>query len=62
MKTRLRYVVKQSALILLVLVLAAIIFALGLAFGYGGLGNGENPWSILSPDTWKEILSKFTGQ
>ena len=43
-------------------IIAFIIFCLGLVIGYGVIGNADNPWSILSPDTWKELVSKFTGQ
>ena len=62
MKTRMAYVGKQFLWILLILGLALLIFALGLAFGYGGLGQGSNPWKILSLDAWKELFSKFTGK
>lgn len=62
MRTRWQYVLKQLGWVFLVLFLAVLVFALGLAFGYGGLGMGKNPWSILSPTTWQEIFAKFTGQ
>jgi hypothetical protein len=26
------------------------------------IGDGKNPWSILSPDTWSEIIGKLTGK
>ena len=43
-----KYLSRQLGIIALVLVVAFIIFCLGLV--------------ILSPDTWKELISKFTGQ
>jgi len=46
MKTNLRYVGKQLGIVLLLAVIGIII----------------NPWSILSPDTWSEIIGKLTGK
>jgi len=43
-------------------VIGIIIFAVGLVIGYGVIGDGKNPWSILSPDTWSEIIGKLTGK
>ena len=60
MKTKLKAIGKQLGIVLLVLTILAIVFALGLVIGYGIIGNGKDP--ILSPDTWKEILQKFTGK
>ncbi len=62
MKTKLKAIGKQLGIVLLVLTILAIVFALGLVIGYGIIGNGKDTWSILSPDTWKEILQKFTGK
>ena len=62
MKTKLKAIGKQVGIVLLVLTILAIVFALGLVIGYGVIGNGKDPWSILSPDTWKEILQKFSGK
>jgi len=57
-----KYLARQLGIITLVLVVAFIIFCLGLVIGYGVIGNGDNPWSILSPKTWDTIISKFMGQ
>ena len=62
MKTNLRYVGKQLGIVLLLAVIGIIIFAVGLVIGYGVSGEGKNPWSILSPDTWSEIIGKLTGK
>ena len=62
MKTKLKAIGKRLGIVLLVLTILAIVFALGLVIGYGVIGNGKDPWSILSQDTWKEILQKFTGK
>ena len=53
MKTKLKAIGKQLGIVLLVLTILVIVFALGLVIGYGVIGNGKDPWSILSPDTWK---------
>ena len=57
-----KYLSRQLGIVVLVLIIAFIIFCLGLVIGYGVIGNADNPWSILSPNTWKELISKFTGQ
>ena len=57
-----KYLSRQLGIVSLVLIVAFIIFCLGLVIGYGVIGNADNPWSILSPNTWKELISKFTGQ
>ena len=62
MKTKLNAIGRQLGIVLLVLTILAIVFALGLVIGYGVIGNGKDPWSIFSPETWKEILQKFTGK
>jgi len=60
--SNLRYVGKQLGIVLLLAVIGIIIFAVGLVIGYGVIGDGKNPWSILSPDTWSEIIGKLTGK
>ena len=62
MKNRWKYVGRQLAWLALIALAAVILFCLGMAFGYGGLGSGKNPWEILSPSTWQEIFAKFKGQ
>jgi len=62
MKDELRYVGKQVGIVFLVLFLGLLVFAVGLVIGYGIIGGGDNPWSILSPDKWQGIISKFTGK
>ncbi|MGO6214037.1 DNA-directed RNA polymerase subunit beta [Streptococcus pneumoniae] len=34
---------------------------IGLMVGYGILGKGQDPWAILSPAKWQELIYKFTG-
>ena len=58
MNNNLKYVKKQVGIVLAVLLFGLILFALGLVVGSGG----KNPWDILSPDKWQEIVSKFTGR
>ena len=44
------------------ILLGLLVFAIGLVIGYGVIGGGDNPWSILSPDKWQSIINKFTGK
>lgn len=55
------YVVRRLFLLILVLVLGFLALGIGLMVGYGILGKGQDPWAILSPAKWHELMSKFTG-
>lgn len=55
------YVVRRLLLLILVLFLGLLALGIGLMVGYGILGKGQNPWAILSPVKWHELISKFTG-
>lgn len=57
-----KYVVRQIGLVLLVALLACLFLAIGLMVGYGVIGDGKNPFSILSLDKWQSIIAKFIGQ
>lgn len=61
MTDNLKYVGKQLGLVLIILILAGIVFAAGLMIGYSVMGNGSNPWDVLSGKTWSEVISKLTG-
>lgn len=61
MNTGWRYVVKQFGLLGLVALLCLFFLALGLVIGYGVIGDEKNPFSILSPGTWQDLIGKFTG-
>jgi len=41
--------------------LGFLALGIGLMVGYGILGKGQDPWAILSPAKWQELISKFTG-
>ena len=56
------YVGRQLLFVFLMLILALVIFAIGLMVGYSVIGEGEKATSILSLDNWQEIISKFTGK
>lgn len=56
-----KYVVKQFLLILGVALLCCLFLAIGLMVGYGVIGEGKNPFAILSLDKWQSIIGKFTG-
>lgn len=61
MTDNLKYVGRQLGILLLILFIALIVFAAGLMIGYSVLGDGANPWDILSTDTWNQVISKLTG-
>ena len=54
------YVIKRLLLVILVLFLGAIALGVGLMVGYGILGKGKDPWAILYPAKWQELIHKFT--
>lgn len=56
-----RYVTKQLVLILVIAFLCCLFLAIGLMIGYGIIGEGKNPFAILSLDKWQSIIGKFTG-
>ncbi|HES9519357.1 TPA: DNA-directed RNA polymerase subunit beta [Streptococcus pneumoniae] len=43
------------------LILGTLALGIGLMVGYGILGKGQDPWAILSPAKWQELIYKFTG-
>ena len=55
------YVVKRLLLVIIVLILGTLALGIGLMVGYGILGKGQDPWAILSPAKWQELIHKFTG-
>lgn len=61
METGWKYVLKRLVLIIFVALLCLVFLALGLMLGYGVIGDGDNAWSILSPDKWRDLIGKFTG-
>lgn len=61
MTDKFKYVGRQLALVVLVLILATIVFAVGLMVGYSVIGDSSNPWSILSSQTWSDVIGKLTG-
>ncbi|MEX2783572.1 DNA-directed RNA polymerase subunit beta [Streptococcus sp. H49] len=57
-----KYVLKQLLLVFFIALLCLLCFAAGLMLGYSFIGDGENPFALLSPDKWQELISKFTGK
>lgn len=53
---------KKFLQVVLFLLLAVVLFALGLMVGYAVVGDGEKALSILSLDKWQDLISKFTGK
>ena len=62
MNNRSKYVLRRLILVVVVLLLGALALAIGLMIGYGILGKGEDPWAILAPAKWQELITKFTGK
>ena len=56
------YVVKRLLLVIIVLILGVLALGIGLMVGYGILGKGQDPWAILAPEKWHELIAKFTGK
>ncbi|MGT2910800.1 DNA-directed RNA polymerase subunit beta [Streptococcus cameli] len=61
-KENLQYVGRQFLLVLAIILLAFIVFVLGLMVGYAVVGDGEKATAILSLTKWQELISKFTGK
>lgn len=56
-KENLSYVGKNLLLVVIVLLIATLVFGLGLMLGYG-----DNVFAVLSPAKWQELIGKFTGK
>ncbi|HEL2685219.1 TPA: DNA-directed RNA polymerase subunit beta [Streptococcus suis] len=61
-KENLSYVGKHLLSVFIVILIAILVFALGLMVGYGIIGDGDNMFAVLSPVKWQELISKFTGK
>lgn len=61
-KENLSYVGKNLLLVVIVLLIATLVFVLGLMLGYGVIGYGDNVFAVLSPAKWQELIGKFTGK
>lgn len=59
MKENKSYVLRQLGILALLALLGFLLFCAGLMVGYAIVGNGDNPWDILSPSTWASIFEKF---
>lgn len=60
-KKKIKYVYHRFLLVLIVLFIGCFALGVGLMIGYGILGKGQDPWAILAPAKWHELISKFTG-
>ena len=56
------YVLRRFLLVIIVLLLGVLALGIGLMIGYGILGKSQDPWAILAPDKWHELIAKFTGK
>ena len=62
MNKEVSYVLRRFLLVIIVLLLGVLALEIGLMIGYGILGKGQDPWAILAPEKWHELISKFTGK
>ena len=53
---------RRFLLVIIVLLLGVLALGIGLMIGYGILGKGQDPWAILAPEKWHELIAKFTGK
>lgn|GEM_PF-97139 len=62
MNKEVSYVLRRFLLVIIVLLLGVLALGIGLMIGYGILGKGQDPWAILAPEKWHELIAKFTGE
>ena len=62
MNKEVAYVLRRFLLVIIVLLLGVLALGIGLMIGYGILGKGQDPWVILAPEKWHELIAKFTGK
>ena len=62
MNKEVAYVLRRFLLVIIVLLLGVLALGIGLMIGYGILGKGQDPWAILAPAKWQELIAKFTGK
>ena len=62
MNKEVAYVLRRFLLVIIVLLLGVLALGIGLMIGYGILGKGQDPWPILAPAKWHELIAKFTGK
>ena len=62
MNKEVSYVLRRFLLVIIVLLLGVLALGIGLMIGYGILGKGQDPWTILAPEKWHELIAKFTGK
>jgi len=62
MNKEVAYVLRRFLLVIIVLLLGVLALGIGLMIGYGILGKGQDPWEILAPEKWHELIAKFTGK
>ncbi|GEL77229.1 DNA-directed RNA polymerase subunit beta [Tenuibacillus multivorans] len=58
---RIRYIPVWLRVILIILICMAAFFG-GLSFGYAGIGEGEDPNTVLDLDFWQGMLEYMRGK
>ncbi|QIL46671.1 DNA-directed RNA polymerase subunit beta [Vagococcus coleopterorum] len=54
MESSKKYILKQLFKIVLIILVALLLFSVGLMIGYGVLGKG-NPFDVFNGSTWSHI-------
>ena len=62
MNKQVTYVLHRFLLVIIVFLIGVLALGIGLMIGYGILGKGQDPWAILAPVKWQELITKFTGK
>lgn len=62
MNKQVTYVLHRFLLVIIVILIGILALGIGLMIGYGILGKGQDPWAILVPAKWQELITKFTGK
>ena len=62
MNKEVSYVLRRFLLVIIVLLLGVLALGIGLMIGDGILGKRQDPWAMLAPEKWHELIAKFTGK
>ena len=57
MKESKQFFLKALIRVLSIILLALVVFCVGLMIGYAVIGDGESIFDIFKPSTWQNILN-----
>lgn len=52
-----KFFLKALIRVLLIILLALVVFCIGLMIGYAVIGDGGNIFDIFKPSTWQNIVN-----